>query len=371
MGALRLFLALVVATDHLELGVVKPQLGVAIDTWLKLGVNAGFAVMWFYVISGFLMSMVLAEKYSASFAGTRAFYSARAIRIFCLYWPLLLIVLVLEANTRDMFFALPWPEKLANVFLIGADTMVAFAHYPNFHFNLLSIGQAWTLGAELTFYVLAPFGLRSWKLAAGLLIGSLATRAACIVAVGGFDAHWMYLFFPATLCFFLLGHFARCAGARWRLVRHPATGGALLVLAFGCLLYGGPALWDSVCFWIATLCFAAALPGVFEATRSLRTLNALGDLSYPVYLTHIVAIHWLIGLVPIEILTKNLGGSVNAVAAVIALWLVAIAAATHWLIERPVGTMMCSIAALKSGRRREALQTSPKPLSATAPQILR
>jgi peptidoglycan/LPS O-acetylase OafA/YrhL len=50
----------------------------------SLGFNAGFAVMYFYIISGFLISFVLAHKYPASVSGTAAFYRSRFTRIFSL-----------------------------------------------------------------------------------------------------------------------------------------------------------------------------------------------------------------------------------------------------------------------------------------------
>ena len=65
MGAVRLFLALVVAAGHLQLLVLAPlHLG---GPWpFKFGMNAGYAAMNFYMISGFLMSLVLSQKYPMS-----------------------------------------------------------------------------------------------------------------------------------------------------------------------------------------------------------------------------------------------------------------------------------------------------------------
>jgi hypothetical protein len=72
------------ALGHLQQIVLEPR-GMRVPGWLVLGTNAGIAVILSYVISGFLMSMVLAEKYEASRAGTWRFYGARARRIFGLY----------------------------------------------------------------------------------------------------------------------------------------------------------------------------------------------------------------------------------------------------------------------------------------------
>jgi peptidoglycan/LPS O-acetylase OafA/YrhL len=56
---------------------------------------------------------------------------------------------------------------------------------------------AWTLGAELNFYLLAPFILRSWKIALALLLASAGVRAY-LVATTVFDGRWTYVFAPST-----------------------------------------------------------------------------------------------------------------------------------------------------------------------------
>jgi peptidoglycan/LPS O-acetylase OafA/YrhL len=42
--------------------------------------------------------------------------------------------------------------------------------------------------------------------------------------------------------------------------------------------------------------FAIALPGIFEATKNNRVSNWLGDLTYPLYLTHDMTMSALFGL---------------------------------------------------------------------------
>ena len=64
MGAIRLFLAFVVVIDHVRELVLRP-LGLDTGDYIKIGMNAGHAVMFFYVISGFLISYVLQDKYPA------------------------------------------------------------------------------------------------------------------------------------------------------------------------------------------------------------------------------------------------------------------------------------------------------------------
>src|SRR5712664_25633 len=94
MGLVRLFLALVVAADHWW-AIFLVRQGFAPDDGYKLGFNAGYAVMFFYVISGFLITYTLTRNYSPDLAGALSFYRQRFIRIFSLYWPVVLLSFLL------------------------------------------------------------------------------------------------------------------------------------------------------------------------------------------------------------------------------------------------------------------------------------
>ncbi len=97
--------------------------------------------------------------------------------------------------------------------------------------------------------------------------------------------------------FFMLGHLAR---------RVPYIGTAGPWLAFSILIaavwfvsrnHWGPAGdWFRFNDYVATVLFALALPGVFEATKNNRVSNWLGDLTYPLYLTHHMTMYALFGV---------------------------------------------------------------------------
>ena len=287
MGAIRLFLALVVALAHLQQNVLAPR-DMYVPHWLFVGINAGFAVMMFYVISGFLMSTVLTEKYEASRAGTWRFYGARARRIFGLYWPMLLLCFIVRPSALDFLWSATIVQKFTNVFLFSADWYLILNNPDNeATWNALPepMHQAWTLAPELFFYIVAPWVLRSRPLSIGLLIGSIATRAAIDLAVGT-QTSWTYLFPPATFGFFLLGHEARLLAQRYPLLVDRHIGAAIFGATIFCFAAPRGAPWDTPRFAIGMLCFAAALPWVFRFTSKKRLLNWLGNLSFPVYLVH-------------------------------------------------------------------------------------
>ena len=83
MGLVRLFLALVVAADHWRTAMLAPH-SIPIEDHYKLGFNAGYAVMFFYVISGFLITYTLSRNYTHDLPGALSFYRKRFIRIFSL-----------------------------------------------------------------------------------------------------------------------------------------------------------------------------------------------------------------------------------------------------------------------------------------------
>lgn len=181
MGVMRLFLALVVAADHWRVIQLAP-LGITFEDYYKLGFNAGYAVMFFYVISGFLITFTLIRNYSQDLGGVSAFYRNRFIRIFSLYWPMVLLSFLLIPGVWTEFGAALW-DKATGLFLFGIDWRLSFASYPKPYWPAAigSLHQAWTLGAELTFYLLAPLLLRSWRVAAAVLIASFGLRAMFVL----------------------------------------------------------------------------------------------------------------------------------------------------------------------------------------------
>ncbi|HEX4508163.1 MAG TPA: hypothetical protein VH722_20725, partial [Alphaproteobacteria bacterium] len=73
-------MALIVAFDHFWYAVLVPH-GLQIPLGFRLGLNAGWALMFFYVISGFLISLSLDTKYPPGSDGTIRFYQGRVTRI--------------------------------------------------------------------------------------------------------------------------------------------------------------------------------------------------------------------------------------------------------------------------------------------------
>jgi len=337
VGAIRLFLAFVVVMDHLRVWVLAP-VGLSTQPYLQLGMNAGFAVMFFYIISGFLISTALGYKYPPTANGTAEFYKSRFIRIFSLYWPMVLVTLAALPTAREVFLSNSFADKFTNIFLFGIDWRISFAGTAeNWNAAIYGLYQAWTLGPELTFYSLAPFLLRSRTAVLSAFLLSLGIRALCVYLVG-FDARWTYLFLPSTFLFFMIGHFARSIADRWPQMKAPAIGCVCLAASIVVLLADTTSYvtWDSVRFCFAVLFFSMAIPGIFQATKDNVPLNLLGDLSYPVFLVHLLIIMMGINFGLFKILPLS---SPVMVFTTLAITLAA-AALAHWFLEKPTARLI-------------------------------
>jgi peptidoglycan/LPS O-acetylase OafA/YrhL len=352
MGALRFYLAMVVAMAHLQLTILASK-GLSLWGGFYLGFNAGFAVMVFFMISGFLISMVLASKYEETPGGPSQFYFNRFVRIFSLYLPLAAVSFIAVDGTWRDFSNANIVQKITSIGLLGADWVIfAYGSSPDGWLALLNpMHQAWTLSPELTFYIVAPWLLRSNRTTLVLLLVSFVIRFA-LVATMGFSERWTYIFLPSTFLFFLLGHWARLVAARHALLQRPAVVCGLLIVCFSVLIIRPEAQWDSLKFWLAMICLAASLPGLFQLTKDNQLLNWFGALSYPIYLTH--------NLVRMEFERFNLfnflppfltTGFILTACYLPAVLLAAITA--HYLVEQPCANGMRAIRRFFISRYRQ------------------
>lgn len=123
------------------------------------------------------------------------------------------------------------------------------------------------------------------------------------------------------------------------MLAHPKGGLALTVCAFVAMTYGGDYTdFDSFRFWLAVLLFTLALPGLFEATKGVRWMNWLGDLSYPIYLVHSLVLlavaQWWLSVGSNDLVV----GYVSIAAFVAASTLAALA--VHLVLEIPAANLM-------------------------------
>ena len=289
MGIIRFILALGVLLSHMQ-HQIMPAAGALVDYRLTLGIFGGYSVLWFYVVSGFLMSTVLSQKYAANVDGTLQFFKSRFLRIYPLWWVIFLFCsfFVVQGQVPLWSSSHSIRDYVQGLALYGQDWRLIFSTYPNANWEIFPTGSdvGWTLSAELTFYLLAPFVLRSIRWSLALFAVSAAIRiAVCIFTDPNSHLHitWNYFFFPSTLCFFLLGHLGRVVSEKLRVAT--PIGYAFLTLSFVLSLkLAKPHSFDNPLVYFSIVFFALGLPTLFKTTKDNRISNFFGDLTYPLYL---------------------------------------------------------------------------------------
>ncbi|MCY1290930.1 Acyltransferase family protein [compost metagenome] len=308
MGAIRLLLALAVVSVHIH--------------WDSLWAGPGgtVAVQAFFMISGFYIAMTLSGPYAGA---PFRFWLNRALRLYPAYLIAaaagLMLNLLLAPEFSDAFASLPTGAKIllatSNAVIFGQDWVMfsgvrdgSLSLVSNFRdsdpelWSFLVDPPAWSLGVELTFYLLAPFLFRlKTSVIVALLLLSAALRLALVLH--GLKADpWSYRFFPTELAMFLLGGLAHRAGVvinrSKRFARHGFLGGValagtlLFIMLYGAIPLGGTA--KKIIFYAT---FAISLPFIFDYVKSNKIDRIIGDLSYPLYISHwpvLMAVrHWL------------------------------------------------------------------------------
>jgi peptidoglycan/LPS O-acetylase OafA/YrhL len=161
------------------------------------------------VISGFLITYTLGRNYSPDVAGNLRFYRNRFVRIYSLYWPLVIVAFLIVPQAWDKFATSGPVDKTVAVFLIGFDWWMIIAQNP----YVVGLSSAWTLAPELFFYLVAPFLMRSRKTGLGALVIFLGVRLGFVAANGTeFQGLWTYMFAPSSYCFSGLRPGLRFAG---------------------------------------------------------------------------------------------------------------------------------------------------------------
>lgn len=310
MGILRILLAIAVVIAHSEFFFGFKFTG------------GNVAVQAFYIISGFYMSLVLNEKYAFVQKSYFLFISNRFLRLFPIYWIVLiltvLVSLIVGVVLGDYFrlthYAAHMNElnPISSIYIVfsnilifgqdwglfmGVDPAGGFEFVKNFReaesplYLYFLIPQAWTIGLELTFYLIAPFLVKR-KIAVLLIMLSASLSFRLIMYYNGFHHDpWTHRFFPFELAFFLLGALSYKILV-W--LRKQKLNPLLLPLNFGiCMLFTiffqffpESELTNVIYFIVIFL----TLPFIFLYTKDNKWDAYIGEYSYVIYISHILVI---------------------------------------------------------------------------------
>ena len=349
MGILRLYLALCVVGVHS--GSIFP--------WTTH--DGHQAVQIFYLISGFYMQMV----YGANYVTPAEFYASRFIRIFIPYWIILALTLVLSLGSVVLhwqwiwtsvhpYFDAPFQHNgvlgvllagMANITLFFQDWVMFLSDdvgrslvftsdfrtssYPLYQYLL--IPQAWTVSVELTFYLLVPFfsGMRSRTLLA-IAMAALMARIYAYEVLGWKNDPWEYRFFPFELSLFLLGMLSqrlyRLVPEKIKQLRLKSLENYVLasVVFVGILIgasQGVEIMGGYIGHHYAVLIFyglwALAIPVLFCIFGGYKYDRFIGELSYPVYLSHLIVVSFVMAVQSKLALPPPVVGPISGVLSVV------------------------------------------------------
>jgi peptidoglycan/LPS O-acetylase OafA/YrhL len=280
----RFLLALCVMQAHL--------LGVG-SLWLSWQ-----AVFSFYVLSGFLMTMVLNEAYGFTAEGLARFAANRFLRLYPTYYVVLLLttlcILVL-GPLNELNGSLQMPatlgERLANLAIIG---LVGFDHS---QINSVRLSPtAWSLSVEIFCYFLLAiyFAASPRRLIVMAIAGGALTLAQIVGALDrpdfGFMNHYRVL--QSGLLPFAVGGLCY----HWRHLQLFSFSWTKLAILAGLFIANG-LLGHASAFhqYVAGLYVAIALnalivPMLFTAGAAAPWQKLVGNLAYPLFISH-----WLVG----------------------------------------------------------------------------
>lgn len=312
MGVLRFLLAISVIIAH-----TSPIFG-------SNYVGGIIAVKSFYIISGFYMSLILNEKYLLKNNSYKLFITNRFLKIYPMYWLVFLLTMCLyivlyfqnpnaEDNLTNRFIHYASLKEInflpyiflvfVNLFIVGQDSLLFMGLSTNggFYFsqdfrdtnpqlyNFLAIPQAWTISLELVFYLLAPFIVRKkLSLIIPLVILSFIIKMFFFNA-GLKGDPWNYRFFPFEIGFFLAGNICyrlyekiRSYNLHVDRLYWPIT----FVLVVTSYFYGKISLHIFIREYLYYLLIFTCIPLLFISSKGKKLDTFLGELSYPLYISH-------------------------------------------------------------------------------------
>lgn len=261
------------------------------------------------------MALVLSGKYT----DTGLFYSNRLLRLAPTYFVMMVIAAValfdfgISATATPQTFATAYGNPVTaaimvfeNIFVLGQELLYWFqigddgalnfggnglpTETTDVGWQALLVPQSWSLSMELMFYLVAPFLARlNWMWLAAIAAASIALRFSGQALPVDYGM-WQGRFFPTALFLFVFGMLAHRALPL--AARLPKALGWIAALALLALIVCLPMaqLDNTATRWITYIAIAALTPFIFNASKDIAIDRWIGDLSYPMYLCHLVIV---------------------------------------------------------------------------------
>lgn len=340
MGVIRFLLAWAVVVAHFTY----------FPTFRLIG--GELAVEAFFIISGFYISLIFNNQYST----TKNFLINRFLRLYPAYAVIAAINLTVNLfNPGELENIFNLPLALSSYLIFTNATMMfqdlaMFLGVQNGHlhfvsnflnsapvvFRYLLIPQAWTLGVEISFYLLTPLlFLRHKKYIYIIFILSIIVRIY-LLNHGKADDPWNYRFFPSELALFMLGAISHEIYTKIDFYRNSALaleiGKAMLALVVSVVIFfPSISAQYELKKGVFYLLLAIGIPFIFNLCKDNKFDRFIGELSYPVYLL------WTIRISPVDAIIQYFQISSESAKGLIFYGFILISAIIiHLAIEKPV-----------------------------------
>jgi len=306
--------------------------------FLHLGgmpVIGSYAVFGFYILSGYLMTLIMQNSYGYTKYGIARYALNRFLRIYPIYWisciiSLLLIFLLGEDVVRNFHGSIYYPANL------GAVLRNVFLIFPSMDEPRLT-PPSWALTVEIFYYICIGLGFSKTR---RLTITWLAVSILYAVIVNATGADWNHKYFtiPAASLPFATGamlfHYKRSLAD---VVERSFSSTYLPLLLVVLILVNWLAGYllgtlRGFSFYVNFLLCALVLVTLLEKTSlpfiSRKVDRMLGDFSYPVYL-----VHYQVGLV-VLVVADQAGYSLQRPGTLLMLASLPFIFLTAWLMTR-------------------------------------
>ena len=310
-GSLRFILALMVVLSHLQMPT-------------PMGLNVGvIAVVVFYMLAGYVVAQLLTDVFRGKQCTWR-FYQDRALRVLPLYWLAMMFAgfewWFLDPKSLFLSGVPSFSDWIANLFVVPLNFYMFTGQD---RFTLLP--PAWSLGAELQFYLLIPLLLSCVRCRHLLL--SISIVVFIFAQLGYIDSDiYGYRLLLGILFIFYIGVliFQRNFILAW-------------IISIVFLIYAIYLIESSIATHFlreVAIGVAAGIPLIImlspirSASSRIKWYDArLGSLSYGIFLFHFPMI-WLV---------QALGVSGWLLQALLVFWFsVLFAILGHYFVERPI-----------------------------------
>ena len=274
-------------------GILRLSFALMVVAGKFVGVEVipGIGVWGFFLLSGFLITLVLNEKYSYSKGGLRKFFVSRFLRLYPCYYAVMLLTLFLYVYVLEYSLS----EIGESFFCTYRDVTANLLIFSN---TIFGIGRAdvvvpisWAVDVEMMMYVTSVVIIaRSPKCAlyslasTAVLFPILWVLSKDLMASGQnvIANNLLYSFLPAALLPYSLGsaiyHYRDLLFFKFSKIR-----AICLLLTLICIGLFIPKFSVTVAF-LASLPITALLVSMLYRVKRSKFDDLMGDLTYPIYL---------------------------------------------------------------------------------------